>query len=76
MFQLMELLYAFQEIKKWNACSGIIYFKLLYALAHDFLVNVATWILNGCSTSVAVAVKWNHYAPSWLHLSFLKFCIY
>jgi len=24
MFQLMELLYAFQEINKWNVCSGII----------------------------------------------------
>jgi len=24
MFQLVELLYAFQEINKWNACNGII----------------------------------------------------
>ena len=46
MFQLMELLYSFQDINKWNACIGIIQFKLLYALAHDFLVTVATWILN------------------------------
>jgi len=34
MFQLMELLYFFQEINKLNVCSGIIQFKLL--MAHDF----------------------------------------
>ena len=41
-----------------SACSGIISFELLYALAHEFLVNVATGILNDCLTSVTtVTVK-------------------